>query len=65
MDFDSLKGKAERLAADHDDQIDGGLDKAEDLAKNKVAGHDDQIEQGFDKIKGFVPDGDDPQSSAR
>lgn len=58
MDFDSLKDKAEKLASEHGDQIEKGVDKAGDLAKDKVDGHDDQIEQGVDKIKGLIPGGE-------
>lgn len=65
MDFDSLRDKAEGFASEHGDQIDKGLDKAEDFAKDKVSGHDEQIEQGVDKIKGLIPDGEDSQTSPR
>lgn len=53
-----LNDSAEEFAADHDDQIDGGLDKAEGLAKKKVSGHDEQIDLDFEKIKGFIPKGE-------
>ena len=45
-DMDDLK----KLAKDHDDQIDAGLDKAGDAAKAKV-GHDDQIDKAVDKAQ--------------
>lgn len=46
-----------KAAADHDDQIDSGLDKAGDAAKSKVDGHDDQIDKTVDK--GQSATGDD------
>ena len=45
-DMDDLK----KLAKDHDDQIDAGLDRAGDAAKAKV-GHDDQIDKAVDKAQ--------------
>ncbi|MHA3703662.1 antitoxin [Jatrophihabitans sp. YIM 134969] len=43
--LDDIKNAAEQ----HDDQIDKGLDKAGDAAKDKVGGHDDQIDKAVDK----------------
>jgi hypothetical protein len=45
--LDDLK----QAAADHDDQVDAGLDKAGDAAKDKVEGHDDQIDAAVDKAQ--------------
>ena len=42
-------GDLENEVKDHDDQIDQGLDKAGDEAKDKVGGHDDQIDAAVDK----------------
>ena len=54
IDFDGLKDKAEGLLRDHNDQIEGGLDKAGDFAKSKFAGHDEQIDGGIEKAKSFL-----------
>jgi hypothetical protein len=45
-DMDDLK----KLADDHDDQIDEGLEKAGEAAKQKV-GHGDQIDKAVDKAQ--------------
>ena len=45
-DMDDLK----KLANDHDDQIDKGLDKAGDAAKDKF-GHGEQIDKAVDKAQ--------------
>ena len=58
MDFDSLKDKAEGLVSEHGDQIEKGLDKAEEFAKDHVSGHDEQIDQGVEKLKGLIPGGE-------
>ena len=45
-------------AADHDDQVDSGLDKAGDAVKSKVDGHDDQIDKAVDKGQSATGDND-------
>lgn len=57
MDFDQLKDKAGDLLNEHGDQIEKGLDKAAEIAKDKL-GHDEQIEAGVDKLKGLIPGGE-------
>lgn len=50
--FGDFKDKAMAAAAAHDEQVDQGLDKAGDVAKNKSGGkYDDQIEAGVDKAQ--------------
>ncbi len=55
MDFEELKDKAESLAAQHHDQVEAGIGKAEEFAKDHVDGHDDQIEGAAEKLKGLIP----------
>lgn len=50
MDLDGLKDKALGLVHGHKDQVEEGVDKAADLAKDKV-GHDDQVDKAADFVK--------------
>ena len=45
----------ENQVNEHDDQIDQGLDKAGDAAKDKV-GHDDQIDSALGKAENATGD---------
>ena len=58
MDLDDLKNKAEGFIGEHGDQIEKGLDKVEEFAKDKISGHDEQIGAGIDKLKGLIPGGE-------
>ena len=54
-DFGGLINKVKDLAGKHPDQVHDGVDKAEDLAKEKLGGeYGDQIEQGGDAVEGFL-----------
>jgi hypothetical protein len=55
MDFDQLKNQAEKLAGEHSDQVDQGVDKAADLAKDKL-GHENEVDQAAAKLKDLLPD---------
>ena len=47
--------QAKKLASEHSDLVDKGLDKASDLAKEKTGGqYDEHIETGQDKLEGFL-----------
>ncbi len=46
-----------KFAADHDQQVDQGLEKAGDAAGNKV-GHDDQIDKSVDWAQQHTGTGD-------
>jgi len=50
-EMDDLK----KLAEDHDDQSDKGVEHAGDAAKQQV-GHDDQIDHAVDKAEGAFGD---------
>ena len=54
-DFGDLADKAKDAASDHEEQIDGGIDKTADAAGDKV-GHEEQIDQGAEKLKGLTGD---------
>ena len=45
-DFDDIK----KMADEHDDQVDAGLEKAGDMAESKF-GHGEQIDQVVDKAQ--------------
>jgi MT0933-like antitoxin protein len=54
--------QAKKLASEHEDLVDSGLDKAADLAKDKTGGkYDEHIDTAQDKLEGFLgmtPDND-------
>jgi MT0933-like antitoxin protein len=54
VDFGEIKDKI----LGHKDQVDEGIDKAADVAKDKV-GHDEQVDQGAEKAKEAVDKLDD------
>ena len=56
-DFKSLINKAKELAGRHPDQVHSGVDKGEEVAKDKLGGqHGDQIDQAGDKVEGYLRD---------
>lgn len=61
--MDKLKSKTAKLkdtAADHVDQIEGGIDKGADLIDDKTSGkYHDKIESAADKAKDAVKKLDD------
>jgi len=47
--------QAKKLASEHEDLVDSGLDKAADLAKDKTGGkYDEHIDTAEDKLEGFL-----------
>lgn len=54
-------GDVEKLADEHDKQVDEGLDKAGDAAEEKV-GHADEIDKGVDFAQQHTGDGDTSNS---
>jgi antitoxin protein of toxin-antitoxin system len=54
--------QAKKLAGEHSDLVDQGLDKAADLAKDRTGGkYDEHIDTVEDKLEGFLgmtPDND-------
>jgi hypothetical protein len=47
--------QARKLASEHEDLVDKGLDKANEMAKEKSGGRfDDQIDTVQDKLEGFL-----------
>lgn len=57
MDFGEMAGKAEELAKEHPDQVEGAAQKAGDAAGERF-GHQEQIDEGVDKFKDWVPGGE-------
>ena len=47
--------QAKKLASEHEDLVDKGLDKANEVADEKTGGrYDDQIDAAQDKLEGFL-----------
>ena len=47
--------QAKKLASEHEDLVDKGLDKANEMASEKTDGRfDEQIDAGQDKLEGFL-----------
>lgn len=59
INFDELKKKATDALREHNDKIEGGLDKAAGFAKSKFSGRDSQIDSGVSKAKDFINKFDD------
>ena len=57
MDLGNLGDKAKEFASEHGEQIEQGVDKAADLAKEKF-GHDEQIDKVVGKIDDAIHSGD-------
>ncbi|WP_181782116.1 Rv0909 family putative TA system antitoxin [Pseudonocardia pini] len=55
MDFDALKGQAEKLLDEHGDKIEDGAEKVGEIVKERF-GHEEQVDAVVAKIKDFVPD---------
>ena len=58
MGFSDFVNKAKDLADQHDEQVDQGLDRAGDMAKERFAGHDEQIDSVVDRAQQYTGDGD-------
>lgn len=56
MDFNDMAGKAQDLAKEHPEQVEGAAEQAGEFGKERF-GHDEQIDQGVDKVKDWVPGG--------
>ena len=47
--------QAKKLASEHEDLVDQGLDKAADLVKDKTGGkYDEHIDTAQEKLEGFL-----------
>jgi hypothetical protein len=58
MGFSDFVNKAKNLADQHDEQVDQGLDRAGDLAKERFAGHDEHIDSAVDRAQQYTGAGD-------
>jgi hypothetical protein len=58
MGFADFANKAKAFADEHDEQVDQGLDKAGDLAKERFTGHDEQIDSVVDRAQQYTGAGD-------
>lgn len=53
--FGKLVDKAKQLAGKHPDQVNKGVDKAEQAAEQKTGGkYDSQIQEGGDRAEGYM-----------
>lgn len=55
IDFEGLKNKAEDLVKEHGDQIEAGVAKAGEFAKDKF-GHEETVDKVVGKIQGMIPE---------
>jgi hypothetical protein len=58
MGFADFADKAKAFADEHDEQVDQGLDRGGDMAKERFAGHDEQIDGLVDRAQGYTGEGD-------
>lgn len=58
MGFSDFTNKAKEFADQHDEQVDQGLDRAGDAAKERFAGHDSMIDGGVDRAQQYTGAGD-------
>jgi hypothetical protein len=58
MGFSDFVNKAKNLADQHDEQVDQGLDRGGDVAKERFAGHDGHIDGAVDRAQQWTGDGD-------
>ena len=56
--------KAKSLLGQHDEQVDQGLDKGGEAAKERFPGHEGQVDQGVDKLQQMTGEGDTTQPPA-
>ena len=58
MGFGDFVNKAKKLADQHDEQVDQGLDRAGDEANKRFAGHEGQVDSAVDKAQQYTGAGD-------
>ena len=58
MGFADFADKAKAFADKHEEQVDQGLDRGGDMAKERFAGHDEQIDSAVDRAQDWTGDGD-------
>ena len=62
-DFSEMADKAKQFAGEHPDQVDKGLDKAENVAEEKTGGRfDNQMQQGEQRAEDFLGTGGQDQN---
>ena len=54
MGFSDFVNKGKEFADQHDEQVDQGLDRAGDAAKDRFAGHDAQIDGAVDRAQQYT-----------
>jgi MT0933-like antitoxin protein len=60
MGFADFADKAKALADEHEEQVDQGLDRGGDMAKERFAGHDEQIDSAVDRAQDWTGDAAPP-----
>ena len=56
MGFADFADKAKAFADEHDEQVDQGLERGGDMAKERFAGHDEQIDGLVEKGQAWSGD---------
>jgi MT0933-like antitoxin protein len=58
MGIGDFVNKAKEFADQHDEQVDQGLDRAGEMAKERFAGHESQIDGAVDRAQQYTGEGD-------
>ncbi len=58
MGTGDFANRAKDFADQHDQQVDQGLDRAGDVAKDRFAGHDGQVDSVVDRAQQYTGEGD-------
>jgi hypothetical protein len=54
MGIGDFANKAKEFADQHDEQVDQGLDRGGDMAKERFAGHDGQVDSVVDRAQQYT-----------
>jgi hypothetical protein len=54
MGIGDFANKAKEFADQHDEQVDQGLDRGGDMAKERFAGHDGQVDSAVDRAQQYT-----------
>ncbi len=58
MGIGDFANRAKDFADQHDEQVDQGLERGGDMAKERFAGHDGQVDSVVDRAQQYTGDGD-------
>ncbi|ONI81436.1 hypothetical protein ALI144C_19055 [Actinosynnema sp. ALI-1.44] len=63
MNVGDMAKKAKDFAGEHKDQVDKGMSKAGDVAKDKFGASDEQVDRTTDKAREFLGNDDQPREA--